>query len=165
MEKDGIVKFTHSQLCDIGEKYLRNTMNCKVTAKELVSCNAEIPDVIGFKEAYSYLLEAKTSRADFFADKKKPFRIDDTEGMGNFRYFICEKGLIKIEDLPHKWGLIYVNEKGKARLIHGNQGNQYREDFLFTANIEAENSLMFSMLRRVVFNGYIKNGEWNYIKE
>jgi len=156
------MNFTHSKLCDIGEKYLRNTMNCKITAKELVSSNNEIPDIIGFKEAYSYLLEAKVSRSDFFADKNKPFRVNSDLGMGDFRYFICEKNLIKIEDLPKKWGLIYVNEKGKARLVYGNQSNQYREIFKFKKNLEAENSLMFGMLRRVVFNGFVKNGEWQY---
>lgn len=156
--------FTHAQLCNIGEKYLRTTMNCKVTAKELTSTNSEIPDVIGFKESYSYLLEAKTSRTDFFADKKKPFRLHPERGMGDFRYFICEKDLIKIEDLPPKWGLIYISDKGKARLIYGNKNNQYKGRFWFKKNIEAEHRLMFSMLRRVVFNGYIKNGEWNYNK-
>lgn len=153
---------SHAELCNIGERYLRNVMNCKVTAKELNCVNSEIPDVIGFKETYTYLLEAKTSRSDFFADKKKPFRINSDEGVGDFRYFICEKGLIKIEDLPQKWGLIYVSPKGKCRLIYGNKGNQYRDIFRFEKDIEAEYSLLFSMARRAVFNGWVKNGEWKY---
>ena len=117
-------KLAHSELCDIGERYLRNNYRCKVTAKEAHNSSGEIPDVIGFKGCYSYVLEAKTSRSDFFKDKHKAFRKHPGKGMGDFRYFICEKDLIKIEDLPAGWGLIYVSPKGRCSLKRGNKHNK-----------------------------------------
>jgi len=147
-----MITFTHSELCDIGEKYLRKTIGCKVTAKEIKSMINEEPDVIGFKSCHSFLLEAKTSKSDFLADKKKPFRINSQEGIGDFRYYICEKGLIKIEDLPPKWGLIYVNQKCKARLVCGNKQNVYSvSKWKMKKDINAEWYILFSLARRVCY--------------
>lgn len=157
--------FTHSELCDIGERYLRNRCNCRVTAKEPYNSSGEIPDVIGFKSGYSYLIEAKTSRSDFFADKKKSFRKHPNQGMGTFRYFICETGLISVEELPPRWGLIYVSPKGRCRLKYGNKGNQYLKKFRFENNIEAEYTVMLALLTKVVCNGWVTDGNWKYINE
>jgi len=55
-----------------------------------------MPDAIGWKKAcHSVLVECKVSRADFLADREKP-------------YYLAAKGLIRIEELPAGWGLLEI---------------------------------------------------------
>ncbi|EIN73630.1 hypothetical protein ECPA10_3106, partial [Escherichia coli PA10] len=42
------------------------------------------------------------------ADRKKRFRKNPSLGMGDWRFFISEPGIISIEDLPPGWGLLHV---------------------------------------------------------
>lgn len=107
---------THNQLVDIGAKWLYN-QGYKVALKQLVAYGLENPDVLGFEQNCSFLLEAKASRSDFLADRKKYFRRCPNAGMGLYRSFICPKGLIKAEELPENWGLIYVNDNLRTRQI------------------------------------------------
>lgn len=113
-------KLTHSELIDFACIYLRrktvykkncNEYNpsCTRIFKELVTYAGETPDAIGFCNGVSYLIEAKTSMSDFYAEKKKPWRINPENGMGNFRYYICQKGVLNVEKIPNPWGLIEVD--------------------------------------------------------
>lgn len=141
--------FTHNDLVNIGYKWLLN-INCGFAFKELHSLTKEIPDVIGFKSSYSILLECKVSRADFFADKKKTHKLNI--GMGNFRFYICPENLISIEELPFNWGLIYVDSKGKSKLIHNPYcptltGNYWKNGF--ETDHKAERALFYSALRKL----------------
>lgn len=122
-------KLTHRQLCEIGARFLKrpesaNGHGCHFTIIE-PSCYGENPDVFGVRHGIhshgigTFLLEAKTSRADFLADRSKPHRLNPELGMGKYRYYICPTGLIKTEELPEKWGLIYVSEKGICKVIAG----------------------------------------------
>lgn len=108
-------KHTHKSLCCLGARWLMRNHKCRSVLVERGSFCAEMPDVIGFYADRSYVIEAKTSRSDFLADAKKPHRIDG--GMGQFRYFICPKGLISPDEVPDGWGLLYVSEKGMIKLI------------------------------------------------
>jgi hypothetical protein len=143
--------FTHRDLVEIGYKWVLNRTSCGVVFKELVAmseCN-EIPDVIGFgSHGHSILVECKISRSDFLADKKKFFRQFPDKGMGSQRFYLAPKGLIRIDELPERWGLIEVNEKGKAKCIHKNY-NKYDQENSLTKNIRAEHSMMYSALRRL----------------
>lgn len=122
-------KLTHRQLCEVGAKFLKrpesaNGHGCHFTIIE-PSCYGENPDVFGVRHGIhshgigTFLLEAKTSRSDFLADRSKPHRLHPEIGMGKYRYYICPTGLIKPEELPEKWGLIYVSEKGLCKVIAG----------------------------------------------
>ncbi|MCP3944994.1 MAG: hypothetical protein GY710_26450 [Desulfobacteraceae bacterium] len=63
---------THDELIKIAEKWLLK--RCGFAFRELTTFASETPDVIGFRQGESILIECKTSRADFHADKKKIFR-------------------------------------------------------------------------------------------
>ena len=65
----------------------------------------------------SFIVECKTSRSDFKRDASKPFRMNPEDSCGNWKYYLCPENLIRPDELPDKWGLIYVNEKGKCKLI------------------------------------------------
>ncbi len=78
-----------------------------------------MPDAIGWKKAcHSVLVECKVSRADFLADREKPFRQKLETGVGCERFYLAAKGLIRIAELPPGWGLLEVSgrEIEKARL-------------------------------------------------
>lgn len=125
--KQSKLTHTHRELCEIGAKFLKrpessNGHGCHFAIVE-ASCYGENPDVFGVRHYYggiqTFVLEAKTSRGDFLADKNKPHRLDPSKGMGMYRYFICPTDLIKIEELPDKWGLIYVNSIGHCKVVAG----------------------------------------------
>lgn len=148
----------HLELVEVAERWLIKAKGCGFALKELVSANnCESPDAIGFRSGISILVEAKTSRSDFHADKKKIFRRCPYMGMGAFRFFICPTGIIKPEDLPPKWGLLWVNDKGKVRQQVGPKGNIWgcnqKEYFHSERCIKSEWNMMSSALRRLHLQG------------
>jgi hypothetical protein len=133
---------SHADLVEAGARWLFNK-GFKVVLKELSTCSLEIPDCLGFNSGHSFLLEAKATRSDFLSDKKKHFRRSPWQGMGLRRSYICPKYLIKPEELPENWGLIYVNENGKARQIK--KAQPFKERHLIN-----EQCLLVSVVRRMI---------------
>ena len=147
----------HDELCEAGKKWLIKSIGARLAISELV-CNTtygEIPDVIGWKSGYSILIEAKTSRSDFQADKKKIFRQYPEYGMGTYRLFLCPDGLIKPEELPDSWGLLYYHpdkKKRKIERIECFKGNIIMESGRLKGqitNFEAERNILLSYTCRV----------------
>lgn len=143
---------THNELVKIAERWLVGSRKCGAVLTELVTLGMETPDAIGFRDGTSTLIECKTSRSDFLADAKKLFRRNPWMGMGTFRFYLCPAGVITFQDLPANWGLIWVNEKGKAKQQVGPIGNIWssQEEFRFSEkNIQAEQQMLVSALRRI----------------
>lgn len=138
---------THSELTEIGKKWLKKHAqnillpNCAIVVSEYVAASEsrEIPDIIGWCTWASVLIEVKVSRSDFLADHKKPFRINQDEGMGNFRYYLCPEGLIKEIEVPGGWGLIYFNPTGLQIVKKAKK---------LTANLKGERSMLYSIARK-----------------
>jgi len=93
---------THRELVKKAAGWLKNE-RCGVVIAELVTYAGEIPDALGFHNGHSVLIECKTSRADFLADREKLFRQIPEKGMGDHRYFMAPKGVLTVEDLPPGW--------------------------------------------------------------
>lgn len=72
----------------------------------------EKPDAFGFSCSSTQLIEVKMSRADFFADRKKNWRKNQEKGIGRYRSYLCPEGLIKPDEVPQNWGLLYFNDQG-----------------------------------------------------
>ncbi len=156
MEKKKINHLNHHGLVNSGYRWLKK--RCGAMFKELTSVTVEVPDVIGFNSNGSFLLEAKASRADFLADRKKPFRKDPSKGMGDWRFYIVPEGMVRIEELPEMWGLLEVNSRGTARISHNpfGRGNIYS---LWKRNLKnevAERDVMYSALRRLQQKGWLE---------
>lgn len=159
--------FTHKELIPIAYKWARTNGSCGVVFKELnTNCsNGEYPDVFGIRSVgHTVLIEVKISRSDFLADKKKMFRQTPQLGMGTYRFYMCPTGLIKPEELPENWGLIYVadsgNNYGKARCVvnpycKSTTGNIWDDGN--EKNWLAEHGLMYSALRRLHINGSLES--------
>lgn len=137
---------THQELIIRAERWLLNTKGCGFCFTELVCSAREIPDAIGWKNSWSYLIECKTSRADFQADLKKMFRKFPEYGMGVFRYYMTTPALITPEELPEKWGLLYVY-KTQVRVV------KRPKAFDVDKAARREVQLMCSALRRIHLRG------------
>ena len=150
---------THHELCQIAYKFLKRN-GFKVCFHDrfiAVTSTGEQPDAMGFRNSASCLIEAKCSRADLLADRKKRFRKNPSLGMGDWRFFISEPGIISIEDLPPGWGLLHV-VNGRVRKVHGwPRGNccwGNPDDKPFTGNKQVECDYMLSALRRMELRGF-----------
>lgn len=151
---------THRELVKVAERWLLGTRKCGFAFTELVClATSEIPDAIGFRDGHSILVECKTSRSDFLSDKKKIFRRCAWMGMGAYRLMLCPEGMIQPADLPEKWGLLWVNAKGKVRQVVGPKGNCWgtsgTEFWHGERNLQGEMGLMMSALRRLHLRGVL----------
>ncbi len=110
-------------LCHVCRPYL-------YVAVELCTWDTESPDVWGLSAWDTAIIEVKVSHADFVADQKKWHRGKEAEncGMqaGNFRWYLCPEGLIKPQELPGGWGLLYWDGKRVVPVVapteHKNTG-------------------------------------------
>lgn len=186
-------KILHRELCEIGARFLKrpasqNGHGCHFTLIE-PAAYGENADVFGVRHGHEYiyhegrayphgphdtgtiLLEAKTSRSDFLVDRKKPHRMKPETGVGKWRYFICPTGLIQVNELPEKWGLVYVNGRGHCEVVAGalavpfkrdeniqyrtkyRNGDELRESFLKYAfnerNVQNEQNILTMALARL----------------
>ena len=90
------------------ERYCDACRACIYVAVELNTYAVENTDVWGFDGWCTTVIEVKTSHADFLADRKKYWRSVEPEYQaGNKRWFLCPEGVIKPEELPEGWGLLY----------------------------------------------------------
>lgn len=110
---------THSELCFIASKWLKNTLHCRcvLTEPKAYTLYGEQPDAIGWVGGRCILVECKTSYSDFKADLKKPFRDKflSSNVLGNWRFYLTIPGIIPLEEIPQGWGLYELNGK---RIIH-----------------------------------------------
>lgn len=107
----------------------------------------EKPDVIAWRSGVSILIECKTSRQDFLADRKKSVRLNPLIGVGDWRFMFCPVGLVSASELPEGWGLVEMD--GQKFIEAGVPGNtQWIGDKPFRGNKEAENQFLYSMLVR-----------------
>jgi len=120
-----IAHMTHAELVARAVKWLTNTVRCQVAASELYNASSEIPDAMGWKSWASWLVECKTSRADFFRDQHKLVRRSGL-GMGNFRYYMTPPRLVDPSEVPAGWGLLEVHPKIVRRVVDA-EGQHHTE--------------------------------------
>lgn len=138
---------THAECVAKATEYMQKRAD--VVLPEFYTHNSELPDVIAFNRDRSTMIECKVSRSDFLRDKNKPFRMNPNQGMGDLRYYCCPKGLIRPEEMPVWWGLLYIYPDGRIR-------KQRDAHDKFKKNIEAEHYLLFYYARRAYYAGVHK---------
>lgn len=155
---------THADLCALAVRWLKRPNSggghgCTVAVSECRSgFGGEIPDAIGFRANWnngSVVVEVKTSRSDFLADRNKPHR--QSGGMGTWRYYMAPEGVIKPADLPEKWGLLEVNKRRHVKPVVGpaamsrNCGtfSQHLDEWRHAPDHDAERDLLVLLLARV----------------
>lgn len=147
----------HQDLVYKAEKWLKS-QGCGVVLRDPLRAathNGERPDAIGWRDGLSIVVECKVSIADFLADRDKQFRIEPWEGMGDWRFYLCQPGIIKPEDLPASWGLLYSTPR-QTKKIHGVPSNcNWWSKKPFNGNKMSENQMLCSALRRIAERGLL----------
>jgi hypothetical protein len=134
---------THAQLVAQAVAWLRR-YRCGVVLSEQACASGEMPDAIGWKKAsHSVLVECKISRADFLADRGKPFRQRPEIGVGCERFYLFPAGLIRPSELPTGWGLLECRDR-KIEVIQRSAKN-----FRTAVGFNYEMNLLLASLRRV----------------
>jgi hypothetical protein len=129
---------THASLVALGVRWL--SRQSSAVFYEFAASAKENPDIIAWSAGLSTLIECKASRSDFLSDSKKPVRRNPRRGMGQRRYYLCSSGVIKVEEVPKKWGLLWV-EKGRIVVRKEARGHPER-------SLIAEITFLSAMLRR-----------------
>ena len=174
------MRLSHAELCIRAVRWLRNTRRCNPVFSGNASCT-EIPDAIGWSAHGSIVVECKTSILDFYADEEKYIRYTKPEwpncrlrgngrkkqleeagyqkvvvpNMGDYRYFLCEPGIIEqahMEKYPGQGLLHIVGRRIKVIL-----GAVQRE----SPNLRGE----LRYLRFAIVNGYCHKGPLAELRE
>jgi len=152
----------HAALTQKGAAWLKKN-GFGVVATELTSLGLrERPDVLGFRSSCSAMIEVKVSRADFLADQRKPER--HVGGIGVYRFYLCPEGLIRPEELPLRWGLLYATGRSVTAVVKAG-GNLWPalvqkhpeaeavmgewRDFQHESDPELERKALYSIARRL----------------
>lgn len=147
----------HAALVLLAEKWLRR-QNCGVVFRDAfraITEHGEQPDAIGWRHGLSILIECKVTRTDFLADKRKPFRMDPAKGVGDWRFYLCPKGLISVEDLPIGWGLLYA-DGARIKPVHGVPPNTaWWSGRPFSGEKRCETQMLYSACRRMELRGHL----------
>jgi len=134
---------THAQLVEKAVRWLRR-YRCGVVLSEQACVSGEMPDAIGWKRAcHSVLVECKVTRADFLADRTKPFRLRPEQGVGSERFYLTGAGLVEPKELPAGWGLLEV--RGRDVEMVQPSGKNLRS----ATGFRNEMNLLLASLRRV----------------
>lgn len=134
---------THHKLVERAVAWLRG-YGCGVVLSEQSCASGETPDAIGWKRGcHSVVVECKISRADFLADKEKPFRLKSGKGMGCERFYLAPAGLIGEDELPVGWGLVEL--RGREVEVVRSSAKDLRSSLGF----RYEMNLLLASLRRV----------------
>lgn len=134
---------THARLVRTAVQWLRS-YRCGVVLSEQASISGEMPDAIGWKRAcHSVLVECKLTRADFLADRVKPFRQKPELGVGSERFYLAPRNLVRPEELPPGWGLLEFHNRGIEMLRPSRKNLRSEQGF------RCEMNLLLASLRRV----------------
>lgn len=148
---------THKDLVVRAEKWLIQ-QGCGITIRDpFRACTicGEEPDVIGWRDGISILIECKMSRSDFFADQKKSFRIIPENGMGDWRFFLTPPEIIVPEDLPDGWGLLWAKDKIIKKIYGVPTNAMWWKQKPFEPCKRSETIILVSALRRLKVQGYL----------
>lgn len=130
----------HAELIGQAALWLqRNGHSIVIT--DMAHGGGETADAIGWRGTHSTLIECKASRADFRADAQKYFRRMPERGLGAHRYYCARIGMLKVLDLPPKWGLLEWDGTKLRMRLKAERFSQRGE--------LAEMQLLVSALRRV----------------
>lgn len=150
---------SHAELVNLGARWAKRQGFPVITTEIRAAGSREQPDVLAFRGQCSLLIEAKASRGDFLADFKKPERLAPDGGLGVYRLYLCPEGLIGLDDLPPKWGLLWARGQRvePIKIPTGNiwpdysTASRYPDNwakFAHSPDYHAERAVMYSIARR-----------------
>lgn len=142
---------THAELVTIAVRWLRRTKRCSVVLQEPPAQCAQSPDAIGWASAFSFLVECKVSRSDFFADQKKHGRQRGPRPAWRC-YYLTPPWLLSPTEVPESWGLLETRGTG-VRIVREVPQSILMADDRSSDALRFELRLLFAELRRYHVNG------------
>jgi hypothetical protein len=116
-------QLTHKELVNIAANWItgqhigNREFMCRYAVKELCTASYAVFDVYGLGFNHTTMIEVKTSHADFLRDKKKWYRRhskwDKRINVADYNIYFCPKNIIKSEELPDNWGLLWYYQNNK----------------------------------------------------
>ena len=85
----------------------------------------------------------QVTRADFLADRAKPFRQKPEQGVGSERFYLTPASLVKVQELPAGWGLLEYRRGRIERMQDSAKNLRTATGFRYEMN------LLLASLRRV----------------
>ncbi|HEX9951766.1 MAG TPA: hypothetical protein VGB53_08365 [Rubricoccaceae bacterium] len=117
---------THQTLVKKAVAFLRYKASCVLFVPEC-GVTSECPDAVGWTaHGECVVVECKASRADFFADRKKPHRAPGA-GVGHTRYFLVPDGLVKADEVPEGWGLLALSGRSVFTVVRAERRHDHDE--------------------------------------
>lgn len=146
---ESIVGMDHKELVNRAERWLKNSFHCRVVLAELVAYtrSLETPDAIGWVNNKAILVECKMSRADFYADQKKPARSPNMLALGDWRFYLTPRDLLKPNEIPTGWGLYEIH--GKRIIYKGGSKYANARKPPFESDRKSEIAMLVSALSRI----------------
>jgi hypothetical protein len=140
---------THNDLVKSAVRWLTGSQHCGVVLSEIASAAMENPDAIGWQAHRSILVECKMSRSDFLAQRNKPC-IRSNHLVGNERYYLCERDVIRPEDVEGTdFGLLWID----GNHVRIRRKAEYRA--LSAAELQDERTMLVSALRRIKMREFL----------
>lgn len=141
---------THADLVQRAVRWLRREHRCSVAFGEIVTASRETPDAIGWSRGFSYVVECKVSRGDFFRDRRKAHAAHANEGMGGERWYLVPAGLVDVDDVMPWWGLAWAH----PRTIEVRRRAERRDRY----DARAEARVLMSAFRRALLGSRFDEG-------
>lgn len=148
------MNLTHAQLVALASDWLWRR-GCQVVITELTTSCGEIPDAIGWHTngyaTTSMLIECKTSRADYRADRQKIARLLPDRRMGRECLYLAPAGVLTADEVRAQgWGLLEAVPATRERWsVHGWSVRHTVGAIEGEANHAQETAFLISALRRV----------------
>ncbi len=121
-------------------------MGCSIVISEFTVTSEQV-DAMGWTAHRSIVVECKTSRDDFLRDRKKHHRKNADGGLGDERWYLTPKGLIKPDELPDGWLLAEVWGTTVRKIVGRRDRRIERKRTLW--QMANENRLLLSLARRL----------------
>ncbi|WP_207430519.1 hypothetical protein [Sabulibacter ruber] len=117
---------THKDLVEIAYKWVLKEAGCSIAFRDFVDVHQseQFPDVVGVGSfGKSVAVKVDVSRHYYLQTISKEVWQNPEKSMGRFRFLCVPTDLIKPEELPANWGLIYVSKDGRANCVHNPYGS------------------------------------------
>lgn len=118
LDEPAIDRPGHAVLVRRAVLWLRGLHKCSVVFAEMTAAPGYFPDALGWYMGFSIMVECKSSRSDFLADKRKGI-LDNPDGFpGEERWYLTSPGIVKPGEVPDGWYLAETTGKTVRIVTH-----------------------------------------------
>lgn len=129
---------THKHLKNVALHFLKSKVTDLICAEVDFVNSWSIADAVGlnFKRKEVRVVEVKATKADFTRDTKLFDPKTSYFYHAHYSYIMCPTGVIKPEEIPHGYGLLWVNENDVVEVIKKPIKNSARLKTLFETTMK-----------------------------